>query len=85
MPNFITRIEKLERAGGPPEASKPVRRFIVQAPVDTPTEEIVAFLRGCGHDVCDENLNIIRKVIGSENGRPVDLELRDLTKSEMKR
>lgn len=84
MPNLLTRIEKLERTGGPPEAAKPVRRFIVEAPVDTPTEEIAAFLRGCGHDVSDENFNIIREVIGAENGRPINLELRDLTKSEVR-
>ncbi|MCJ2036427.1 hypothetical protein [Methylobacterium sp. J-068] len=79
MQDLNKRLTKLEVANAPPRPPQSVRRFMIEAPASTSGVEAVAFLRACGHEVRDEDLNIIRHVIGAENGKPVELSLRDRT------
>lgn len=72
------RIAKLESAALAPQHQKAVF-WAIQGPHNMPEGAAVAFLRECGHDVRDEDHNIIRIVIGAKDGRPVDLPLKDLT------
>lgn len=77
MTTIRRRLEQLEAAA--PQAPRQVRRFMIQGPQGMPCGDAVAFLRACGHEIRDQDLNIIRCVIGAEDGRPVDLPLEDLT------
>ena len=78
MQNLLTRLGRLETAiiVKPPGS---VRRFVVQGPHGMSTDDVTAFLREQGHDLGGTGMNIIRMVIGAEDGRPVDLPLVDLT------
>lgn len=78
MQNLRARLEKLETIARPPSRRKMVS-WAIQGPVGLPEADAVAFLRECGHDVRDEDFNLIRIVIGAEDGRPVDLPLKDIT------
>lgn len=77
------RLEKLEAAAAlhahPPRVA---RRFIIQGPHGMAHGDAVAFLREQGHQIREQDLNIIRCVIGAEDGRPVDLSLEDLTRHQ---
>lgn len=79
MQDLRKRLAKLEVASMLPSPPRQVRRFVIEAPAGTTVEEATAFLRTCSHGVRDADFNIIRRVIGAENGRPVDLPLRDRT------
>ena len=79
MRNLTTRLAKLEEAAFS-ERPRAVRQFVIEGPADMPEGASIAFLRSCGHDVRDEDLNIVRVLIGAEDGRPVDLPLKDLTR-----
>lgn len=78
MQNFRARLEKLETIARLPSRRKMVF-WAIQGPHNMPEGAAVAFLRECGHDVRDEDHNIIRIVIGAKDGRPIDLPLKDLT------
>ncbi|MCJ2087134.1 hypothetical protein MKK88_14230 [Methylobacterium sp. E-005] len=78
MRDLNARLQKLERAIRPPQQRK-VRQFVIEGPKGLQVEAAEAFLRKCGHDLRDEDHNIIRIIIGAENGRPVDLRLKDIT------
>lgn len=78
MSNISARLAKLESTASRGQ-SREVRQFAIEGPGDMPEGASIAFLRSCGHDVRDEDLNIVRVFIGAEDGRPVDLPLRDLT------
>ena len=83
MPN-TTSLTDLDRRLGRLEGRivRPQRRNVlwaIQGPHNMPEGDAVAFLRSCGHDVRDEDHNLIRIMVGAENGRPVDLPLKDLT------
>ncbi|MCJ2049401.1 hypothetical protein [Methylobacterium sp. J-070] len=56
-----------------------VRRFVVQGPHGMSTDEATAFLQEQGHDLGTNGINIVRVIVGAEDGRPVDLPLSDLT------
>lgn len=71
------RIAKLESAALVPQHQKAVF-WAIQGPHNLPHDAAVAFLRECGHDVRDEDRNYIRVMVGAEDGRPVDLPLKDL-------
>lgn len=79
MQDLNKRLAKLEIASAPPCPPQSVRRFMIEAPASMSCAEAVAFLRTRGHDVREDDFNIIRHVIGAENGRPVDLPLKDRT------
>lgn len=75
--NALTkRLERLE-ASAFREPARTVRRFIVQGPADMPEGASVEFLRACGHDISDGDLNLVRLVISADPSEP--LELQDLT------
>lgn len=79
IPNDLhRRIIKLETAVRGSD-DRMVRLFSIEGPNGLPRDEAIVFLRECGHDVRDEDFNIIRVVIGAKDGRPVDLPLRDIT------
>ncbi len=79
MRDLGARIRKLEAATFRVGGGLVVRQFAVQGPVDLSEADAIAFLREQGHEIQDTNLNIVRLVIGAEDGRPVDLPLADLT------
>ncbi|MCJ2012678.1 hypothetical protein [Methylobacterium sp. J-076] len=79
MKDLGARIRKLEAAAFKVGPALAVRRFIVQGPAALPEADAFAFLREQGHDIRDTDLNIVRVVIGAEDGHPVDLPLKDLT------
>jgi hypothetical protein len=79
MHDLNKRLAKLEVASAPPRPPQSVRRFMIEAPASTSGVEAVDFLRTCGHEVREDDFNIIRHVIGAENGKPVDLPLKDRT------
>ncbi|MGE8128952.1 hypothetical protein ACQKQD_18425 [Methylobacterium sp. NPDC080182] len=68
------RLRRLETAIRPPR-HRTVRRFAIEGPKNLPEGAAEAFLRECGHDLKDEDLNIIRVVIAPGP----DLALRDVT------
>jgi hypothetical protein len=78
MRDLNARLQKLERAIRPQQHRK-VRRFAIEGPKGLPVEAAEAFLRECGHDLRDEDHNIIRIIVGAENGQPIDLPLKDIT------
>ncbi|SFV14562.1 hypothetical protein SAMN02799631_05905 [Methylobacterium sp. 174MFSha1.1] len=74
------RLEKLEATAAlHSQPHRVARRFIIQGPHGMSHGDAVAFLREQGHQIRYQDLNIIRCVIGAEDGRPVDLPLEDLT------
>lgn len=79
MQDLHKRLAKLEVASTPPGPPRHVRRFMIEAPTGTNGAEAVAFFRASGHEVRDTDLNIIRRVVGAENGRPFGLPLKDRT------
>lgn len=83
MQNLLTRLGRLETAiiVKPPG---PVRRFVVQAPHGMAVDEVSDFLREQGHDLGGKGINIVRVIVGAEDGRPVDLPLADLTPRQSK-
>ena len=78
MQSLHSRLTKLEGAAFSPMHRRRVL-WAVQGPHNMPEGAAVAFLRECGHDVRDEDLNVIRIVVGAKDGRPVDLPLKDIT------
>ena len=78
MQNLLTRLGRLETAiiVKPPGS---VRRFAVQGPHGMSTDEATSFLQERGHDLGRNGINIVRVIVGAEDGRPVDLPLADLT------
>ena len=78
MQSLHSRLTKLEGAAFSPMHRRRVL-WAVQGPHNMPEGAAVAFLRECGHNVRDEDLNIIRIVLGAKDGRPVDLPLKDIT------
>ncbi|XYD12623.1 hypothetical protein R1A27_34640 (plasmid) [Methylobacterium sp. NMS12] len=78
MQNLLARLGRLETAIVV-KPTGPVRRFVVQGPHGMSTDEATAFLREQGHDLGGNGINLIRLVVGAEDGRPVDLPLADLT------
>lgn len=74
MRDLNARLRKLENASRPPQR-RAVRKFVVEGPKNLPAGAAEAFLRECGHDLKDEDLNIIRVVIAPGP----DLPLRDVT------
>ncbi|TXM94810.1 hypothetical protein [Methylobacterium sp. WL116] len=83
MQNLLTRLGRLETAiiVKPPSA---VRRFLVQGPHGLGAGDAAAFLRERGHHLDAKALNIIRVVVGTEDGRPTDLPLKDLTPEQLR-
>lgn len=79
MQDLHKRLARLEVASTPIQAPRQVRRFMIEAPAGTTAEAATAFLRTCGHEVRDEDFNIIRQVMGVEDGSPADLPWRDRT------
>ncbi|MCJ2041658.1 hypothetical protein MKK70_07995 [Methylobacterium sp. E-041] len=79
MNDLHKRLAKLEVATTPPAIPHQTHRFLMEGPAGLPPEDAVAFLRSNGHEVRDEDLNIIRVVTDAENGQPIDLLLRDRT------
>ena len=79
MNNLHKRLAKLELATAPPAIPRQTRLFLMEGPAGLPHEDAVAFLRLSGHEVRDEDFNIIRIAIGAENGQPINLPLRDRT------
>ena len=79
MQNLITRLGRLEGRITLKSRDLPVRRFMVQGPRGLSGDDAAAFLREQGHDLNTGAFNIIRLVVGAEDGRPVDLPLADLT------
>ena len=78
MRSLNARLRKLESTIRAPERRKVVL-WAIEGPKDLPEGAAATFLRECGHDLRDEDHNIIRVVVGAEDGRPVDLPLRDIT------
>jgi hypothetical protein len=78
MQKLTSRLGRLEAAIFVKRSGQ-VRLFSVQGPVGLSCDDAIAFLREQGHYICDEDTNIVRIVIGAENGKPVDLPLADLT------
>lgn len=74
MRDLNARLRKLESAIRPPQR-RTVRKFAVEGPKNLPEGAAEAFLRECGHDLNDADLNIIRVVIAPGD----DLPLRDVT------
>ena len=74
MRDLNARLRKLESAIRPPQ-HRTVRHFAVEGPKDLPDGAAATFLRECGHDLRDEDLNIIRIMVAP--GR--DLPLKDIT------
>ena len=74
MRDLNARLQKLESAIRPSQ-HRTVRHFAIEGPRDLPRDAAVAFLRECGHDIRDEDLNIIRIMVAP--GR--DLPLKDIT------
>lgn len=68
------RLTKLEAETACPQHRKVVL-WAIEGPKDLPEGASIAFLRQCGHDVRDEDLNIIRVMIAADR----DLPLRDIT------
>ncbi|MCJ2105688.1 hypothetical protein MKK70_09945 [Methylobacterium sp. E-041] len=83
MQNLLTRLGRLETAiiAKPPSA---VRRFMVQGPHGLSAGDAATFLRERGHPLDAKALNIIRVVVGAEDGRPTDLPLKDLTPEQLR-
>ncbi|MGX7706737.1 hypothetical protein [Methylobacterium sp. Gmos1] len=74
------RLAKLEVAAAlHSQPHRVAQRFIIQGPPDMSHGDAVAFLREQGHQICDQDLNIIWCVISAYEGSPVDLPLEDLT------
>ena len=79
IPNDLhRRLAKLEGATFNPLHRRRVL-WAIEGPHNMPEGAAVAFLRECGHDVRDEDFNIIRVVVGAKDGRPVDLPMKDIT------
>lgn len=76
MQNLFTRLIKLESAARVPKHPR-VRSFAIEGPKDLPEGASVAFLRSCGYDVRDEDLNIVRVFVAADR----DLPLRDVTRA----
>lgn len=76
MQTLSKRLERLEATAfrGP---AREARRFIIEGPAVLPEEASIAFLRACGHNIRDEDLNVVRLVISADPGEP--LPLHDLT------
>ena len=79
MNDLHKRLAKLEVATAPPAIPRQTRRFLMEGPAGLPPEDAVAFLRSCGHEVRDEDFNIIRVVTDAENGQSINLPLHDRT------
>jgi len=77
------RLAKLEGVTrfNDPRLQKAVT-WTIEGPHNLPDGGAVAFLWDCGHDVRDEDFNIIRVIVGAEDGRPVDLPLKDRTSGQ---
>lgn len=78
MADLNRRLVKLEATTHP--LPRRVVAWAIQGPHDMPEGAAAAFLRSCGHDVRDEDHNLIRIMVGAEDGRPIDLPLKDLTR-----
>lgn len=78
MQNLLVRLGRLETAIIVKPAG-PVHRFVVQGPHGMSTDEATAFLREQGYDLSGNGINLIRLLVGAEDGRPIDLPLADLT------
>lgn len=74
MRDLRKRVAKLESAIRTPEHRK-VRQFAIEGPKNLPEGAAEAFLRECGHDILDEDRNIIRVMVSAHR----DLPLRDIT------
>lgn len=74
MKRIVQRIEAAESAVAARTATGPVRRFLCSGPIGFDAE---GFLRSCGHEIAPGD--IIRVVVGAEDGKAVDLPLADLT------
>ena len=68
------RLTKLESTALAPRHQS-VRQFAIEGPVNMPIDASIEFLRECGHDVRDEDLNIVRVFVAPDR----DLPLRDVT------
>lgn len=79
MQSLHSRLAKLEGVAFSPMHRRRVL-WAIQGPHNMPEGAAVAFLRECGHEVRDEDLNIIRIVVGAEEGRPVDLLLKYISR-----
>ncbi|MEA1832570.1 hypothetical protein U8607_10805 [Methylobacterium durans] len=78
MQNLQKRLSRLEATARPKRRQR-VCSFTLQGPNGLSEADAVAFLRECGHEVRDEDFNIIRTLVGADSRRPVDLPLKDLT------
>lgn len=74
MRDLNARLRKLESAIRPPQR-RTVRKFAVEGPKNLLEGAAEAFLRECGHNLRDDDLNIIRIMVAP--GR--DLPLKDIT------
>ncbi|TXM96797.1 hypothetical protein FV242_33030 [Methylobacterium sp. WL64] len=68
------RLLKLESATLGPQYRKVVC-WAIEGPKDLPEGAAAAFLRECGHDLRDEDHNIIRIMVAADR----DLPLKDIT------
>ncbi|QEE37610.1 MULTISPECIES: hypothetical protein [unclassified Methylobacterium] len=68
------RLQKLESAIRPLRHRK-VRQFAIEGPKGLPPGAAEAFLRECGHDLKDEDHNIVRIMVAADR----DLPLKDIT------
>ena len=78
MQHLRARLSRLE-ATSLRAPSHRIRRYVVDAPHGLPNEDVIAFLRSCGHEISDEAFSIIRTIVGAQNGKPVDLPMKDRT------
>lgn len=68
------RLAKIESETFDPQHRK-VRLFAIEGPANLPEGASIAFLRECGHDIRDEDLNIVRIMVAADR----DLPLKDIT------
>ena len=80
MTNLLTRLGRLEDRITLTEPQRwSVHRFMIQGPHGMSPDQIDDFLRDQGHDLGGVSRNVVRVIVGAEDGRPVDLSLADLT------